>query len=422
MSKRILREMPWVMIIAFAIALVLAAALVRPAHADGPTVTVDVWREIPSLQLSGGKGLSTPGPALFTEEIFADHVFVKNNGADRIPAISITGSFNHPYSVFIGWAGVGPNAQAWRLESFWQSHYKVSYSPPAGIGPGGVAEVMVWFRAEPFGRWPLSKTVPTIEHHVVITDSSERDSVDQLSSTLSVPRDEDWFYGWGGEGWGESRPGEFAFYRAGEYRGAVRSEALLRINYVTPIRNVLTFSRERWLAGTNQPLCESEVRPNVSGQVFFRQGNCGWPQVNPHLRQGVQGKSVPVSVDPSRPYGSIWTVIGADIEGKSVYYRVYADAGGELVVQVLKGGFDRPTVVTTIEVRIPRGQALELTIQGIPNVTHFTFWNDQHGWKYVPRSASPEEGEPLWSLWSLNQLLIHSDGTAWYTELPYNRS
>lgn len=41
MSKRILREVPWVMIIGFAIAIILVVALVRPAKTDGPAVTAD---------------------------------------------------------------------------------------------------------------------------------------------------------------------------------------------------------------------------------------------------------------------------------------------------------------------------------------------------------------------------------------------
>lgn len=144
-------------------------------------------------------------------------------------------------------------------------------------------------------------------------------------------------------------------------------------------------------------------------QVTLQQRNCYWTSPkNPHLRPSARG--MPVPTEQEQPL-----VLFPSQSGPTI--QAFAAPSGELVVLI-----QNQNPESLVEVRIQVGMALEVSFaQAEKIVQSSTFFRDNYAWWYIDRPASPTEGEPLWSLWSLNKLIVEDNGAVRYVELPANR-
>ena len=232
-----------------------------------------------------------------------------------------------------------------------------------------------------------------------------------------------WGYGWG---WGGSNVSTFIYDRGSRRGGVTSQQRLLTAELYGPYTvQSYQFTLPSTLAryrGATGDSCETRVEPNLDynsvvirlGRMFS--GRCDGFYSYPHLREGASGESVPVP-HPTRP--NEYPKVGVFGPGK--FWNFYADDGSMALVFEVWGGQRKPTT----QVRIPQGFGLEakLPCDTCKNgVTFVVLWNDTQGWHYrwnMSSSEALQEGGPIWSLWRMNFLTLHEDGTVEFEELPF---
>lgn len=133
-----------VAIVAAALLLAFAASQAAAESQNSP-FTVTLWREIP------GNGQEQ----LKAGAVITDHMFIQNTREDRIPGVTTSHYWSSPSLIYIGWTGVGANAEAWSLQTIDNSNFNVAYLPEAGIEPNGVGEMIIIFAVKDASLWPV---------------------------------------------------------------------------------------------------------------------------------------------------------------------------------------------------------------------------------------------------------------------------
>lgn len=229
-----------------------------------------------------------------------------------------------------------------------------------------------------------------------------------------------WGYGWGG-----SSIGPFVYQRGprlGGFNVQMLVKAQLYGPYTVQSYQFTLPSTTSLYGGASGDPCETRVEPNLDyNRVVIRLGRmvndaCDRFYSYPHLRPGATGERVPVP-HPTRP--NEYPKVGVFTQGS--LWKIYVDDGSMDLVFEVWSGQHKPTVT----VRIPQGFGLEAKLPCDTckdKVTFVIFWNDTQGWHYrwnMSTNEALQESGPMWSMWRMNFLTLHTDGAVEFEELPF---